>query len=100
MIALILSGGAYTQWQALAREAYRDQLESHLGAMTTALLQSGQADMSAAQLVSNWRQQNQPLVERWEALLCELRSAGASDYPMIAVAMRELADLSGNASQP
>ena len=90
---------ATTQWQALAREAYRDQLESHLGAMTTALLQQGQADASAEQLVNSWRQQNQPLVERWDALLSELRSAGASDYPMIAVAMRELAELSGNATQ-
>ena len=90
---------ATTQWQALAREAYRDQLESHLGAMTTVLLQKGQADASAAQLVSDWRQHNQSLVERWDALLCELRNAGASDYPMIAVAMRELADLSGNANQ-
>ena len=90
---------ANSQWQALAREAYRDQLESYLGVMTTALLQKGHADASAAELVDSWREQNRTLVQRWEALLGELRSVGTSDYPMIAVAMRELGDLSGNACQ-
>ena len=90
---------AGTQWQALAREAYRDQLESHLGATTKALLQAAPADASLAQLVSQWRQHNQPAVNRWESLLGELRSAGQSDYPMIAVAMRELGELSGASAQ-
>ena len=89
-----------TQWQALAREAYRDQLEGYLGAMTTALLQQADDKLSAAELVASWCAKNQPLLQRWETLLCELRNVGSSDYPMIAVAMRELGDLSGNASQP
>ena len=87
---------ATSQWEALAREAYRDQLESHLGAMTVAVLQGAKPDTPAAQLVGDWLQQNQPLMQRWDALVGELRTAGASDYPMIAVAMRELAELSGN----
>ena len=90
---------ANTQWQALAREAYRDQLESHLGTMTVAALQSTQGDASAAELVSAWLQQNQSTMQRWHALLGELRSAGTSDFPMIAVAMRELGDLASNADR-
>lgn len=87
-----------SQWEALAREAYRDQLESHLGAMTVAVLQNSQPDTPATELLADWLQHNQLLKQRWDALLSDLRSAGSSDYPMIAVAMRELADLNSNSS--
>ncbi len=86
-----------TQWQGLAREAYRDQLEGHLGAMTVAALQGGNCNAPAAELVADWLAGNQPMMQRWNTLLGELRSAGPSDFPMIAVATRELGELAGNA---
>ncbi|WP_185268507.1 NAD-glutamate dehydrogenase [Halopseudomonas xiamenensis] len=88
-----------SHWQALAREAYRDELENQLGSMTVAALQMSEPDTPVAELVSAWLEHNQTLVQRWQELLNELRSGGQSDYPMIAVAMRELTDLASNARQ-
>ncbi|MFA5677643.1 MAG: NAD-glutamate dehydrogenase [Pseudomonas sp.] len=90
---------AGSQWQALAREAYRDQLENYLVAMTVAALQDSQQNASAADQVADWLQQNQPMMQRWQTLLSDLRSAGQADFSMIAVAMRELADLASPADR-
>ncbi|SFQ68454.1 glutamate dehydrogenase [Halopseudomonas formosensis] len=84
---------AITQWQALAREAYRDQLENQLSALTISVLQNGRTTASAAELVSAWLEDNQVPMARWQKLVAELRAAGPSDYPMMAVATRELAEL-------
>ncbi|MFO5972325.1 hypothetical protein, partial [Pseudomonas aeruginosa] len=40
-----------------------------------------------------WLEQHLPLVERWRAMLVELRAASGTDYAMYAVANRELMDL-------
>src|SRR5690554_6386673 len=82
-----------SHWQALATESYRDELERQLGAMTVSVLQAGNKDTPVEQLLSDWLNHNQLRVQRWQSLLLEFRSAGQNDYPMIAVAMRELADL-------
>lgn len=88
-----------TQWQALAREAYRSELESLLASMTIAVLQSGNDGSTQGELLAGWLERNPQLQQRWEAMLAELRAAGASDFPMIAVAMRELSDLADKARQ-
>ena len=88
-----------SHWQALAREAYRDELENQLGSMTISVLQMGDRDRTVAEVLVDWLDHNQLLVQRWQSLLTELKSAGQNDYPMIAVAMRELTDLTGKARQ-
>ena len=88
-----------SHWQALARESYRDELENQLGAMTVSVLQAGDREMPVEQLLSGWLNHNRLRVQRWQSLLVELRSAGQNDYPMIAVAMRELTDLAGKSRQ-
>ena len=40
-----------------------------------------------------WLEQHLPMVERWRAMLVELRAASGNDYAMYAVANRELLDL-------
>ena len=40
-----------------------------------------------------WLEQNQTMVERWRAMLVDLRAATGNDYAMYAVANRELLDL-------
>ncbi len=92
-----------SQWQALAREAFRDDMDGQQRIITIALLQmlGGPEDIKAR--VALWLEQHQPLVERWRAALAELRAAGTVDYAMFAVVNRELADLAqsaGTASAP
>ena len=76
-----------------AREAYRDELESQLSALTISVLHNGQAEASASELVSTWLEDNRTPMQRWQRLVAELRAAGPGDYPMMAVATRELAEL-------
>jgi glutamate dehydrogenase len=80
-------------WQALARESYRDDLDWQTRTMTIAVLQLASEGDTVEQLVQKWTALNPFLVQRWRAMLTDLKSAGAGDYPMVAVAMRELLDL-------
>jgi glutamate dehydrogenase len=86
-------------WQALARESYRDDLDWQTRSMTIAVLQLANEGDTVEQLVQKWTELNPFLVQRWRAMLTDLKSAGAGDYPMVAVAMRELLDLAQAARQ-
>ena len=80
-------------WQALAREAFRDDIDLQQRAITISVLQmvDAPADMDAR--VALWLAQHAVMVERWRAMLDELRAATGTDYAMYAVANRELVDL-------
>ncbi|WP_137885442.1 NAD-glutamate dehydrogenase [Pseudomonas sp. 2FE] len=89
----ITSLSVENNWQALAREAFRDDLDWQQRAITVSVLQmaDGPADIEARAVL--WLAQHRPLVERWRAMLTELRAATTTDYAMYAVANRELLDL-------
>ncbi|GGH91449.1 NAD-glutamate dehydrogenase [Pseudomonas fluvialis] len=80
-------------WQALAREAFRDDLDWQQRAITVAVLQCEEPCAELEQRLASWLQQHQPLVQRWLAMLAELRAASSVDYAMYTVASRELMDL-------
>lgn len=80
-------------WQALARESLRDDLDWQQGAITAAVLQSGDARETCEVRIQQWLDLRKPLVRRWLSMLTELRSAGSADYTMFTVASRELQDL-------
>ncbi|MDV7211755.1 NAD-glutamate dehydrogenase [Azotobacter beijerinckii] len=88
-----------SQWQALAREAFRDDMDWQQRAITIALLKMVGGAEEVEARVALWLEQNQPMVERWRVTLAELRAAGAADYAMFAVANRELADLAQSGSR-
>ncbi|OFC27630.1 hypothetical protein AN467_30445 [Pseudomonas aeruginosa] len=80
-------------WQALAREAFRDDLDWQQRAITVSVLQMQDGPKEVEARVGLWLEQHLPLVERWRAMLVELRAASGTDYAMYAVANRELMDL-------
>ncbi len=88
-----------SNWQALAREAFRDDLDWQQRAITVSLLQmpDGPAEIEAR--VVDWLGQHRRLVDRWKAMLAELRAATGTDYAMYAVANRELMDLAQSAQR-
>ena len=88
-----------SHWQALAREAYRDELENQMGSMAISVLQLGERDIATELLMADWLERYAARVRRWQDLLGELRNSGQNDYPMIAVAMRELGDLASTVRQ-
>ncbi|MBW0236293.1 NAD-glutamate dehydrogenase [Pseudomonas sp. D1HM] len=80
-------------WQALAREAFRDDIDWQQRAITVSVLQMADAPDDIEARLALWLEQNQVMVERWRAMLVDLRAAGGTDYAMYAVANRELLDL-------
>ncbi|MGB9090636.1 MAG: NAD-glutamate dehydrogenase [Pseudomonas farsensis] len=80
-------------WQALAREAFRDDIDLQQRAITISVLQMADAPQDMDARVALWCEQHRVMVERWRAMLDDLRNASGNDYAMYAVANRELVDL-------
>jgi len=82
-------------WQALARDSFRDDLDTQQRALIASLFKlKGKVDQKVVQQrLEDWMSQNQPHVERWFNILSELKNAATQDYAMYTVATRELADL-------
>ncbi|MDE1166312.1 MAG: NAD-glutamate dehydrogenase [Pseudomonas sp.] len=80
-------------WQALAREAFRDDIDFQQRAITISVLQMADAPQDMDARVALWLEQHKAMVARWRAMLEELKAATGTDYAMYAVANRELMDL-------
>ncbi|WP_166366046.1 NAD-glutamate dehydrogenase [Pseudomonas akapageensis] len=80
-------------WQALAREAFRDDIDLQQRAITISVLKMQDAPQDMDERVRLWAKQHKTMVVRWRAMLDELRAATGTDYAMYAVANRELVDL-------
>ena len=80
-------------WQALAREAFRDDIDWQQRAITVSVLQMADAPTEIEARLALWLEQNNSMVERWRSMLVDLRAATGNDYAMYAVANRELLDL-------
>ena len=80
------------RWQALARGALRgDLLRRHRALASQILLQGGGARPDAA--LRTWRNANARAIQRWTALVADLRTEPHIEYPMMAVALRELREV-------
>ena len=86
-------------WQALARESLRDELDAQQRALTISVLQMAEGPQELDERLKHWLTEHQPLVARWRHLLAELRATNASDYAVYAVANRELQDLAQSAQR-
>ncbi|RRJ84850.1 NAD-glutamate dehydrogenase [Aestuariirhabdus litorea] len=84
---------ASNQWQSMARESIRDELNWQLRALTVAILKGANAKLEVEQQLEGWLSQNAALVRRWDAMLTDLRSQGSCELAMFTVANRELVDL-------
>ncbi|MCU1761398.1 NAD-glutamate dehydrogenase [Pseudomonas sp. 14P_8.1_Bac3] len=89
-------------WQALAREAFRDDVDWQQRAITISVLQQGDGTQDVETRLALWMEEHASMIERWRAMLVEIRAASGTDYAMYAVANRELLDLalSGQAVVP
>ena len=69
------------RWQALARAALRDDLYQEHAALTADVLRVGDADADPRALVDRWIEQNRAVVQRFAALLDDIKSASSSTSP-------------------
>lgn len=80
-------------WQAMAREAFRDDLEWQMRALTISALRFMNASETAAEGVERWIDERSSLMERWRSMLCDLQGTESQDFAMYSVAIRELLDM-------
>ncbi|MCP5019564.1 MAG: NAD-glutamate dehydrogenase [Ketobacter sp.] len=80
-------------WQALAREAYRDDLDWQQRTLTVGVLQMAGVAHSVDERVAAWAQHHEIMIGRWKSLISEFHSMEVKEFSMYGVALRELMDL-------
>jgi glutamate dehydrogenase len=86
-------------WEALAREAVRDELDAQQRQLTESVLQEKDTIEQFNKRLKDWSSEHRSLIERWNQLLKYFRGSGNISYTMFYVAMRELLDLTQTALQ-
>ena len=82
-----------THWQALAREAFREDLDWQQRALTVGLLKLKDMAPSIEERVDQWMLQHEELVARWNQMITEFKASEDAEFSMYSVALRELLDL-------
>lgn len=80
-------------WQAQAREAFRDDLDRQQLALTASVLKMEDAPREVEPRVGEWLSRHSGLHERWRNLVSEVRTGAQGGFPLFAVAIRELVEL-------
>ena len=82
-----------TSWQALARNALRDDLASQQRALTLTVAKLSPAVDTPAQMLSAWKERYAPAIARYRAMTEELRRLPTLDLAVLSVLLRELRSL-------
>jgi glutamate dehydrogenase len=87
------------RWEALARRALWEDLQSEHRELTADIL--GETDNSpGVERVATWATHNAPAVERCEQVLADVKAGDASDLATLSVAVREIRNLIEATSGP
>ena len=81
-----------TNWQALARNALRDDLASQQRALTSTVARLSDAAEPEAMLAA-WRERYAPAIARLKTMIEEMKRQGALDLAVLSVLLRELRSL-------
>jgi len=81
-----------SMWQASAREAHIDELETHLRKLASTLLKHG-LGKTVDQILNGWLHACEIAIERWKRVAKKVESNAHVDFAMCSVALRELSAL-------
>jgi len=95
----ILASKVDTEWQALARDTYLEDLEWQQRTLAVGALRHMGEDCNILSCMERWEKHEASLLERWHAMLAELHGTSAPDFAMFAVANRELLDLAQSSTR-
>jgi glutamate dehydrogenase len=87
------------RWQALARAALRDDLDSLHRSLTQDALRAGGPDAGSEQAIDAWWQGQAASVERYLGVLADITASRSYDTTTLPVALRELRNLIGGTVQ-
>ncbi|QJR11388.1 NAD-specific glutamate dehydrogenase [Usitatibacter rugosus] len=81
-----------TSWQALARNALRDDLASQQRAITQSIAKISDSK-DPAQMLAAWKERYGPQIARLESMVKDLKGQGTLDLAVLSVLLRELRGL-------
>jgi glutamate dehydrogenase len=82
-----------TPWQALARNALRDDLSAQQRALTSAVAKAAPGAGDPAAMLAEWKSRYAPALARLKSMTDELKRAGNLDLAVLSVLLRELRSL-------
>ncbi len=80
-------------WEALSREALRDDLDWQQRQLTASVIRFDKKNKDLMICLEEWSDSHKGLIDRWRHILTNLRSSSVLNYTMFFVAIRELLDL-------
>src|SRR5690606_29597257 len=81
-----------THWQAVAREAFLNDLEAQLRVIISAILERYSVEQAVSGL-DEWLSGESHWLKRWLVMVNEIQNSRTSDFALYSVAIRELIDL-------
>lgn len=79
-------------WSALARSTFKDELDAQQRALVNSVLKH-KKDSDVLKNINIWFKDHQTLLQRWQAVVTQLRGSAVIDPSMLTVAIRELSQL-------
>ena len=80
-------------WDALARAAFRDDLDSKQRDLTVSVLKMQSNTTSHEERILLWMENKASILNRWQQMLEALKSSSGPDFTRFAVTLRELGEL-------
>jgi glutamate dehydrogenase len=89
----IIKHATENHWEALSREALRDDLDWQQRQLTAHIICGLIKTEGFNACLTSWAESHGGLIERWQHVLTNLQSSTGLNYTMFFVAIRELLDL-------
>ncbi|MCY7293903.1 NAD-glutamate dehydrogenase [Alteromonas sp. a30] len=83
-------------WQAMARAAYREELDWQQRSLTSVILNRDKKGEDADEILDKWIEEQQHLLGRWYHMMAEFKTSKTHEFAKFSVALRELMLLSLN----
>jgi glutamate dehydrogenase len=77
-------------WQALARAAFREELDWQQRSLSSVVLRTCTETCDADSIITQWIDSNQGLLERWFHMLADFKTSQSHEFAKFSVALREL----------
>ncbi|MCH1919198.1 NAD-glutamate dehydrogenase [Shewanella sp. A3A] len=81
---------AANHWQALARAAFREELDWQQRSLTSVVLRNCDGVCDSSAVLTQWIDSHQSLLERWFSMLADFKTSGVHEFAKFSVALREL----------
>lgn len=84
-----------SQWDELARAGFRDDLDRVQRKLSSRVLMikvDGEKNKPVEERIQFWMKHNQPLVQRWQKLIADVKSSDNASFVAYSVVLRELFD--------